>query len=169
VLALNKVDLINEAGYQQEYGRLIRRHLRFVPWAPLVFISAKQRAGLDGLLRQALRVAEQRQQRAPTGPLNTLLQRVVAEHPPRSVQGRRLKLLYATQAAVRPPEFVLFVNDARLLHFSYRRYLENRIRAEYGFEGTAVRLVFKSRADATAVGDKLQEKRPARQQRRGVE
>ena len=145
VVAVNKIDVMDEPGYQQECRRLVRQNLRFVPWAPIVLISAKEHINLDPLLSEVLHVAEQRELRVPTGPLNAFLQRVMAEHPPRSVQGKRLKLLYATQASVQPPELILFVNDARLLHFSYQRYLENRLREQYGFAGTVIRLVFKSR------------------------
>jgi len=95
----------------------------------------------------ALQAAEQRCLRVATGPMNNLLQRAMVEHPPRNVQGKRLKLLYATQADVRPPTFVLFVNDAQLLHFAYKRYLENRLRQAYGFVGTAIHFVFKSRGE----------------------
>lgn len=146
IVAVNKIDVMDEPGYQQECRRLVRQSLRFAPWAPIVLISAKERAGLDPLLSEVLHVAEQRELRVPTGPLNAFLQRVMAEHPPRSVQGKRLKLLYATQASVQPPELILFVNDARLLHFSYQRYLENRLREHYGFDGTPIKLVFKSRS-----------------------
>jgi GTP-binding protein len=147
VLVVSKVDLLHGAAYRHDLTSELRRRLRFVPWAPIVFTSAKEGSGLDELLRAALQAAEQRDLRVATGPLNNLLQRAMVEHPPRSVQGRRLKLLYATQAGVRPPTFVLFVNDARLLHFSYRRYLENRLRQAYGFVGTAIRFNFKSRGE----------------------
>ena len=147
VLAINKADLLDGPGSQQELARFVRQRLRFVPWAPIVLISAKERTGLDKLMRESLQAAEQRKRRVATGPLNALLHKVMATHPPRSVQGRRLKLLYATQSAISPPEFVLFVNDSSLLHFSYQRYLENQLRAVYGFGGTTVRFVFKSRGE----------------------
>jgi GTP-binding protein len=118
-----------------------------VPWAPIVFVSAKERRGLTRLLDAVLKVGEQRGRRVPTGELNQLIRRTVAAHAPPSVNGRRLKILYATQAEVNPPTFVFFVNDATLLHFGYQRYLENQIRAAFGFEGTAIRLNFKSRGE----------------------
>jgi GTPase len=146
ILTLGKVDLLHGA-YKQDLTRLLRARFRFVPWAPIVFTSALEATGLEALLDVSLRAAEQRSLRVATGPLNNLLQRAFVEHPPRTVQGGRLKLLYATQADVLPPTFVLFVNDAELLHFSYRRYLENRLRQAYGFTGTAIKFVFKSRGE----------------------
>ncbi len=148
VLVMNKVDLL-EPGEEsrQEMAALVRSRLKFVPWAPLAFVSAKERSGLTGLLRRALAVGAQRERRIPTAELNAVVRRAVTEHAPRSVQGRRLKLLYVTQAEVRPPTLVFFVNDATLLHFAYLRYLENRIRDAFGFEGTAIRLMFKSRGE----------------------
>jgi GTP-binding protein len=154
VLTVSKVDLLHGA-YRQDLTRLLRSRFRFVPWAPIAFTSAKEGVGLDDLLNVSLRAAEQRELRVATGPLNTLLQRAFVEHPPRSVHGQRLKLLYATQADIRPPTFVLFVNEAASLHFSYRRYLENRLRQAYGFTGTAIHFVFKSRNEMTS------EKQPA--------
>lgn len=168
ILALNKIDLLNDPGYQAELTRLVHRRLRFAPWAPVLFVSAKERLGLSRLLREAVKVSEQRDLRVATGPLNALLQRALVEHPPRTVQGRRLKLLYATQAGVRPPTFILFVNDAHLLHFSTERYIENRLRAAYGFSGAAIRLVFKSREERDLPADTQEFQRsadPARQPR----
>ncbi|HTE84181.1 MAG TPA: ribosome biogenesis GTPase Der [Dehalococcoidia bacterium] len=146
VLTVSKIDLLY-GGYKQDLTSLLRQRFRFVPWAPIAFTSATEGAGLEELIKVALLAAEQRNLRVATGPMNNLLQRAIVEHPPRSVQGRRLKLLYATQADVRPPTFVLFVNDVHLLHFSYRRYLENRLRQAYGFVGTAIHFVFKSRGE----------------------
>jgi GTP-binding protein len=147
LLVLNKTDLLVDPDAERELRRLIRYRLRFLPWAPIQFVSALRGTGLPGLLRAAMSAAEARDRRVPTGGLNTLLQRAIVQHPPRSVQGRRLKLLYATQAGVRPPTFVLFVNDTQLLHFSFERYIENRLREAYGFEGTAIRIVFKARSE----------------------
>jgi GTPase len=150
ILVLNKTDLLAGSGYRRDVTEVVRDRFRFAPWAPITFISAKEGQGLPELLDLAIKSAEQRTLRVPTGPLNDLLQKAFVEHPPRSVQGQRLKLLYATQPEVSPPTFVLFVNDARMLHFSYQRYLENRLRQAYGFVGTAVRFLFKSRAEFTA-------------------
>ena len=102
------------------------------------------------MLNTVLRVGEQRVRRIPTGELNQLVRRVVAAHQPRSVQGRRLKILYVTQAEVSPPTVVFFVNDDSMMHFGYERYLENQLREAFGFEGTVIKLVFKNRSEAKA-------------------
>ncbi|MGH2599525.1 MAG: ribosome biogenesis GTPase Der, partial [Dehalococcoidia bacterium] len=148
ILVVNKMDLLppgEEA--RDEVRRLLRARARFIPWAPILFVSAKEKRGLNKLLDAVLAVGEQRQRRVPTGELNQFVRRAITTHQPPSVNGRRLKVLYITQAEVQPPTFVFFVNDAALLHFGYQRYLENKIREAFGFEGTAVRLIFKSRGE----------------------
>ncbi|MGE0543001.1 MAG: ribosome biogenesis GTPase Der [Dehalococcoidia bacterium] len=148
ILIVNKSDLLPPgAEARDELRRFLRQRTRFVPWAPILFISAKERQGLDAVLDEVIAVGEQRDRRVPTGELNQFVRRAIAAHQPPSVGGRRMKLLYATQAEVRPPTFVFFVNDASLLHFGYRRYLENKIREAFGFSGTAIRLIFKSRSE----------------------
>jgi len=148
VLVANKWDLAPpEPAYRKEFGRVVRHRLRFAPWAPLCFVSAKERTGIDAMLAAALRVGEERQKRLPTAEVNAIVQRAVGERSPPSTRGRKLKVLYVTQAQSAPPTFVFFVNDASLLHFSYQRYLENQVRKAYGFEGTPLRLIFKSRGE----------------------
>jgi len=146
VVVVNKWDLMDdrEETRQQFAGAALGR-LRFAPWAPLAFVSAKSGLNIDGLLGLALEAGEAFSQRVPTAEVNAAMRRVVAERPPPTKGRRALRLLYVTQAGVRPPTFVFFVSDASLLHFSYQRYLENAIRRHFGFEGTAVRLVFRSR------------------------
>jgi len=146
VLVVNKWDLIDPAPtFRKQFERVVRHRMRFAPWAPLCFISAKEGMGIDGLLAEALKVGEERRKRVSTGELNAVVQRVVGERGPPSVGGRKLKVLYCTQVQAAPPTFVFFVNDASLLHFSYRRYIENRLRRVFGFAGTPLRLVFKGR------------------------
>ena len=146
VLVVNKWDLIDPAPtFRKQFERVVRHRMRFAPWAPLCFISAKEGMGIDGLLAEALKVDEERRKRVSTGELNAVVQRVVGERGPPSVGGRKLKVLYCTQVQAAPPTFVFFVNDASLLHFSYRRYIENRLRRVFGFAGTPLRLVFKGR------------------------
>ena len=146
VLVVNKWDLIDPAPtFRKQFERVVRHRMRFAPWAPLRFISAKEGMGIDGLLAEALKVGEERRKRVSTGELNAVVQRVVGERGPPSVGGRKLKVLYCTQVQAAPPTFVFFVNDASLLHFSYRRYIENRLRRVFGFAGTPLRLVFKGR------------------------
>ncbi|MFQ6019443.1 MAG: ribosome biogenesis GTPase Der [Dehalococcoidia bacterium] len=146
VVAANKWDLMEDSDQERRAfaGKVLAR-LKFAPWAPLCFVSAKTGLNVEGLLDLALEIGEARSRRRPTAELNAVLRKAMAAHAPPSRGKRRLKLLYATQAEIRPPTFVLFVNDASLLHFSYRRYLENAIRKHFDFEGTAVRLVVRSR------------------------
>ena len=123
----------------------IQKQLNFVPFAPVIFVSALTRQRIHQVLETATRVHRQRSQRVPTGELNDLMQDAIARHSPPSKAGKRLKFYYATQPTVDPPTLVFFVNDRRLAHFSYQRYLENRIRERWGFEGTPLRLRFQSR------------------------
>jgi GTPase len=152
VLVVNKMDLLPPGDEtRREVASVLRSRLKFVPWAPIVYVSAQERRGLTGLLRTATRVGAERERRIPTADVNQVVRKAVSEHAPRSVQGRRLKVFYVTQAETRPPTFVFFVNDATLMHFAYERYLENQLRQAFGFEGTAIRLVFKSRAEPEEV------------------
>ena len=105
-----------------------------------MFASALTGQRAERILREALRVAEERYRRVPTGELNRLVMDAVREHPPSHVRNRLPKIFYASQVGVAPPTFVVFVNDPALVHFSYKRYLENRIRDAYGFLGTPIRL-----------------------------
>ncbi len=148
VVGINKWDLMPDDGETRAaFAKAARARLRFLPWAPLCFISAKEDTGIDELLDAALAAGAAREQRVATAELNVAMRKAVAAHGPPSVQGQRLKLLYVTQAQTRPPTFVFFVNDPSLLHFSYRRYLENSIRKAFGFQGTAVKLIFRRRAE----------------------
>jgi GTP-binding protein len=148
VVAINKWDLMASDGETRKiFVRTAQARLRFVPWATLCLVSAKESTGVDELLAAGLAAGTSRERRVPTAELNAAMRRTLAAHGPPSVGGRRLKLLYVTQAAVRPPTFVFFVNDAALLHFSYRRYLENSIRRAFGFEGTALKFIFRSRSE----------------------
>jgi len=146
IMVANKWDLLDDTEEnREEFARRALRRLRFAPWAPLAFVSAKTGLNIDGLLDLALEVGDSRFLRVPTGELNTVMQKAVAAHRPPSKGRRTLRILYVTQAEANPPTFVFFVSDASLLHFSYRRYLENALRRAFGFEGTAIRLTFRSR------------------------
>jgi GTP-binding protein len=145
IIVVNKWDLIDKDTHTvDEYTHLLRQALSFVPYAPIVFISAKTGQRAQRVLDLALEVQAQRQKRVPTAGLNSVVRDAVAAHRVTS-HGKPLRLYYATQAQVSPPTFVFFVNDPTLVHFSYRRYLENRLRDAFGFEGTAIRLVFRGR------------------------
>jgi GTP-binding protein len=146
IVVANKWDLVEDTEESRErFASRELRRLRFAPWAPLAFVSAKTGLNIDGLLDLALEVRETRRQRVPTSELNTVVQKAVAEHRPASKGPRALRILYVTQAEVNPPTFVFFVSDASLLHFSYKRYMEKAVRKAFGFEGTAIRLIFRSR------------------------
>jgi GTP-binding protein len=148
IVAVNKWDLVDDSEKNREaFARKILRRLRFTPWAPLAFVSAKTGLNIDGLLELATEIGETRSQRIPTAQVNAALRDAVATSPPSSPGKRPLRIKYATQADVRPPTFVFFANDASLLHFSYRRYLENMLRRRFGFEGTAIKLEFRSRSE----------------------
>ena len=146
VVVVNKWDLVvKDSTTMDAYREHVYIQLRFVPYAPVLFISALNRQRIDQVLETAVRVHEQRFQRIPTSELNELVQDSVARHSPPSRWGKKLKFYYATQPTVDPPTLVFFVNDTRLVHFSYQRYLENRIRERWGFEGTPLRLRFQGR------------------------
>lgn len=148
IIALNKWDLVEDTEEtREEFTRKTLRRFRFAPWAPLAFVSARTGLNVDGLLELALEVGENRSVRIPTPDVNSALREAVAAHPPSSPGRKPLRLKYATQAEVRPPTFVIFANDATLIHFSYRRYLENHFRRRFGFEGTAIKLEFRSRRE----------------------
>jgi len=149
IVVANKWDLMDDTKEsREEFARRALRRLRFAPWAPLAFVSAKTGLNVDGLLDLALEVSDSRFLRVPTSELNAVVQKAVAEHRPPSKGRRTLHILYVTQAETNPPTFVFFVSDASLLHFSYRRYLEKALRRAFGFEGTAIRLTFRSRGGA---------------------
>jgi GTP-binding protein len=147
VLVVNKWDLVEKSPrIQAEYTRRVREGLQFLDYAPLLFVSAKTGRGVPRVLEAALSADAARATRVPTARLNSAMAEAVRAHPI-SARGKPLKLLYVTQSAVRPPTFVFFVNDAKILHFTYRRYLENQLREQFGFAGTGIRLVFRGRRE----------------------
>jgi GTP-binding protein len=151
VLVLNKWDALEKDGHTaDEWLKTLRREAPYLAWADIVFASAQTGQRVERILHEARRVAEERFRRIPTGELNRLVTDAVRAHPPAHVRNRQPKILYATQVAIGPPTFVVFVNDPELIHFSYRRYLENRIRAEYGFLGTPIKLIFRQRVSEEA-------------------
>lgn len=149
VVVGNKWDLVRdvEGVTRERIAQAVRARLRFVPWASLAIVSALEGTGVRELLTEAWRIREERKRRVDTGPLNQTIRRAIAERPPPSVRGKRAKVLYVTQPEVDPPTFVFFVNDPAAVHFSYRRFLENTIRRAFGFDGTAIRLVFRGREE----------------------
>lgn len=148
LVIVNKWDLVEkETNTINEYTARIRNELKFLDYVPVLFISAKTGQRVSKVLPLALQVQEERLRRIPTGELNRLLREAIAKNPPKGGQRQRLKFFYMTQAGVDPPTFVFFVNDRTLVHFSYERYLENVLRAQYGFLGTPLKLVFRSRGE----------------------
>jgi GTP-binding protein len=167
VLVLNKWDAVEKEGHTAD-GRLkgLRREAPYLSWADIVFASAQTGQRVERVLREARRVAEERYRRVPTGELNRVVSDAVRAHQPAHVRNRLPKIFYATQVAVAPPTFVIFVNDPELIHFSYKRYLENRIREEYGFLGTPIRLIFRQRVSEDAARRTSRPRRRAAGRRR---
>ncbi len=148
IVAVNKWDLVAEKTDRtfDQYTEWIRNEVPFLDFAPIVSISAKTGQRVGRVLELAVDIWAERRKRVSTGELNRLLLAATERTPPPPVRGKRPKLFYATQAAVAPPTFVFFASDASAVHFSYRRYLENRLRETFGFDGTPIRLVFRDRA-----------------------
>jgi GTP-binding protein len=147
VLAVNKWDLVEDKTDRtfDQYTEWIRNEVPFLEFAPIVSISAKTGQRVSKVLELAIDIWGERRKRVSTGELNRVLRAASDRLAPPLVRGRRPKIFYATQAGVAPPTFVFFANDAALVHFSYRRYLENRLREEFGFDGTPIRLIFRDR------------------------
>jgi GTP-binding protein len=144
VLVVNKWDLVEKDAYtMQNYTQDVRRVLRFVAHCPLVFVSAVKGQRVGQTIELALQVQRARLNRVPTSELNKVVLDAVAAHSPPSKRGKKLKIYYATQVGVAPPSFVFFVNEPELVHFSYRRFLENRLREAFGYEGTPLRMSFR--------------------------
>lgn len=146
VVLVNKWDAVEKDSYtMNSFTEKIRRELNFMPYVPILFISAKTGQRVDQVLPMALLVQEERLARLSTGQINRILQNAQEKHAAPSRSGRSLNIYYGTQVRSDPPTFLLFVNDPKLGHFTYMRYLENRIREEYPFTGTPIRLVMKAR------------------------
>ncbi|MEE8419182.1 MAG: ribosome biogenesis GTPase Der [Dehalococcoidales bacterium] len=146
ILIVNKWDLAAEKNIT-DWNGYIRRQMKFMPYAPIVYTSAKFGQGIDKIMPQVSLVYGERLKRLPTPAVNSVVRKAVAAHTLPRKGAKRLKILYVTQADVNPPTFVFFVNDPKLVHFSYYRYLENKLRQAFGFEGTPLRLIFKSRGE----------------------
>jgi len=148
VVVVNKWDAIEKDTYTIEsYTEKLRAELHFLDYVPVLFVSAKTGQRCPQILPTALRVHEERLVRIPTSALNRIVREAVAANPPKSKSVRQLKITYAAQVRTAPPTFLFHVNDPGLVHFSYKRYLENRLRAEYGFLGTPLRLSFRKKSD----------------------
>ena len=146
IFAINKIDLLEKG--EEERSRIIaklKRRFAFVPWAPIIFVSAKNKKNTFEILEQAKIISKERKKRVSTSLINTFLQKITQKHLPTSVKGKKKpKFFYGNQVNINPPKFVLFFKNSQNLHFSYPRYLENEIRKEFGFSGTAIELKIKT-------------------------
>ncbi|MBQ6128620.1 MAG: ribosome biogenesis GTPase Der [Lachnospiraceae bacterium] len=148
IIAVNKWDTVEKDNKTvKKYEKDIRAILSFIPYADIVFISAETGQRLPKLFEITDRVYESASRRIATGVLNEIMTEAVALQQPPIDKGKRLKLFYITQVGIKPPTFVIFVNDKELMHFSYSRYIENRIREAFGFNGTPLRFVIRERGE----------------------
>lgn len=148
IIAVNKWDAVEKDGKTMDnFRKKLMNDFSFMPYAPIIFISAKTGQRVDRLFELIKYVNEQNTMRISTGKLNDILADATARVQPPSDKGKRLKIYYMTQASTKPPTFVCFCNNAELFHFSYQRYLENQIRGIFGLEGTPVRFVIRERGD----------------------
>jgi GTP-binding protein len=130
----------------ERYRKYVAEELKFIPYAPIIFASAKTGYHVKSILETALKIADMRFLRVPTARLNEVVQDAIHRHNPTVIRSKPLKIYYATQTRVNPPTFVFFVNDPQAVHFSYERYLENRLRDAFSFAGTAIRMHFRPRS-----------------------
>ena len=148
IIAVNKWDAIEKDNNTvKKHTEKIRQILSFMPYAEILFISAKSGQRLNKIFEMIDVVIENNSMRVATGVLNEIVTEAVAMQQPPTDKGKRLKIYYVTQVAVKPPTFVVFVNDKNLMHFSYTRYLENRIRETFGFRGTALKFITRERKE----------------------
>ncbi len=148
IIAVNKWDAVEKDGStMKQFRSKLAVDFSFMSYAPVVFVSAKTGQRIDLLFEMIAHVHSQNSMRISTGRLNEMLSEATARVQPPTDKGKRLKIYYMTQASTRPPSFVFFVNDSQLFHFSYQRYLENRIREVFGLDGTPVRFIIRERRD----------------------
>ena len=148
IIAVNKWDAIEKNDKTvKEHTDRIRQILSFMPYAEILFVSAKTGQRMHKIFDMIDMVIENNSMRVATGVLNEIMTEAVAMQQPPSDKGKRLKLYYITQVAVKPPTFVIFVNDKQLMHFSYTIYIENRIRDAFGFRGTSLKFIIRERKE----------------------
>ncbi|HJA44036.1 MAG TPA: ribosome biogenesis GTPase Der [Candidatus Dorea stercoravium] len=148
IIVVNKWDAIEKNDKtMREYESKVRQVLSFMPYAEIMYVSAKSGQRLPKLFEKIDMVIQNQTLRVATGVLNEIMMEAVAMQQPPSDKGKRLKLFYITQVAVKPPTFVIFVNDKELMHFSYTRYLENKIREAFGFKGTSLKFFIRQRKE----------------------
>ena len=148
VIAVNKWDLIEkETNTMKHFTEKVRDELPFLSYAPIIFISVKDNLRVRQVMERTAAVSQNCALRVPTGRLNSIIEDAVLMQQPPSDKGKHLKIYYVSQIGVKPPLFSFQINDRDLLHFSYSRYLENKIRAAFGFEGTSIKFVFREKHD----------------------
>ena len=148
IIVVNKWDLIEkETNTMKQFTKDIRNELVYLSYAPVLFISVVTGQRVDKLMDLVINVEEQCSKRVPTGVLNTLISDAILMNQPPSDKGKKLKIYYVSQVGVKPPLFSFKINDRELMHFSYSRYLENRIREGFGFEGTPIKFVFRAKGE----------------------
>lgn len=144
ILAINKIDLFESTEESKTHiFNQLRRNFSFVPWAPVIFLSAKNKKNVHELFSIANEIKASREKRIPTPELNSFMQKIVYKHLPASAKQSRPKFMYVNQVDINPPKFVFFFRNAKNLHFSYPRYIENELRKEFSFIGTPLTLKFK--------------------------
>jgi GTP-binding protein len=146
IIIINKWDLIEDKD-AAVWNKTIKNVFKFASYAPILYTSAKSGQGVEKIMPQVSQVYRERLKRLSTAVVNNVIQQAIAAHNRPNVKGKQLKIFYATQAEVNPPTFVFFTNDATLVHFSYKRFLENQLRQAFGFAGTPLRLTFKTRGE----------------------
>jgi len=150
IIIVNKWDLVEKTtGTLEEYRKSVLEKLGFMTYAPVLFISAKTGQRVQKIIELVDYVANQASLRISTGMLNDLVNESIAMVQPPSDKGKRLKIYYMTQAGVKPPTFVIFINDKELMHYSYERYLENQLRKSFGFEGTPIKFLLREKSKET--------------------
>lgn len=146
VLVVNKWDLyIKDNTSTLRFTEMLRKELVFMQYVPVIYVSALTQQRIHRLPEVIKFVAEQNAMRISTSVLNQVITDAIATNPPPSEKGKRLKILYATQVKIKPPTFVIFVNEPEIMHFSYQRYLENKLRESFGFEGTPIHLIIRGK------------------------
>ncbi|MGI8315371.1 ribosome biogenesis GTPase Der [Halobacillus mangrovi] len=147
IIVVNKWDTVDkEEKTMKEFEDKVRSDFRFLDYAPIVFLSAKTKKRIHTLLPKVLEASENHAKRVQTNILNEVIMDALAMNPSPSIKGQKLKIFYATQVSVKPPSFVVFVNEPELMHFTYERFLENRIRDAFGFEGTPIKIFARKRS-----------------------
>lgn len=148
IIAVNKWDEIEKDNYTMEsYKKDVYNKLAYITYAPIIFISAKTGQRVNKLFEIINEVYEYNSMRVSTGVLNQVIDEAIAITQPPTDKGRRLKILYVTQASTKPPTFIIFVNNKEIFHFSYERYLVNHIRKEFGMIGTPIRIIVREKND----------------------